>query len=145
MDPWYEVDLTDPASYRVWHSHVLRFADVDAVGHVNNVAYAEVFESGRVAFGEAAGVERSGPGRTFMIVKLTITYLAQMDFPGAVEVGTRVLRVGTTSSTFGQGLFKDGVCTATSEAVCALVDRATNRSTPIPEPIRSQLLGAAGT
>ena len=90
-----DVDLVDAARYRHWKDHVLRFADLDPAGHVNNVAYAEIFEAGRVAFGIDAGSRALAPGTTTMIVRMTIDYLAQLvDFPGAVRVGTRVLSFG---------------------------------------------------
>ena len=135
-----DLDLTDAATFRYWNRHVIRFADLDPAGHVNNVAYAQYFESGRVAFWEDSGVAAGTPGATTMIVRMTIDYRSQLAFPGEVRVGTRVLRLGNSSCRLGQGLFTDGDCVATSEAVNVLVDLASNRSTPIPEGLRDAIL-----
>ena len=132
-----DVDLADAARYRHWKDHVLRFADLDPAGHVNNVAYAEIFEAGRVAFGMDAGSRKLAPGTTTMVVRMTIDYLAQLHFPGAVRVGTRVLSFGRSSCLLGQALFADGRCVATSDAVSVLVDLETNRSTPMPDALRA--------
>ena len=59
-------------------------------------------------------------------------FLGEMRFPGEVETGTLVLRVGRTSFTLGQGLFKDGECVGTSQAVMVLVDAVTRRPKPLP-------------
>ncbi|MCH8137709.1 MAG: thioesterase family protein [Proteobacteria bacterium] len=104
---------------------------------VNNVAYAEIFEAGRVAFGMDAGSRKLAPGTTTMVVRMTIDYLAQLHFPGAVRVGTRVLSFGRSSCLLGQALFADGRCVATSDAVSVLVDLETNRSTPMPDALRA--------
>ncbi len=82
-----DVDLADAALYRHWKDHVLRFADLDPASHVNNVAYAEIFEAGRVAFGIDAGSRSLAPGTTTMVVRMTIDYLAQLlpARPGAVR------------------------------------------------------------
>ncbi len=131
-----DVDLADAAPYRHWKDHVLRFADLDPADHVNNVAYAEIFEAGRVAFGIDAGSRELAPGTTTMIVRMTIDYLAQLHFPGTVRVGTRVLGFGRSSCLLGQALFADGRCVATSDAVSVLVDLESNRSTPMPDALR---------
>lgn len=133
-------DLADAGAYAYWNAHVLRFADLDALGHINNLAFGQVFEAGRVAFWEAAGIPVADPELTTMLVRMTMDYRAQMSFPGDVTVGTRALRLGRTSCVLGQGLFHDGACTATSEAVCVLVDRQSDRPMPIPEALRARIL-----
>ena len=130
------VDLTDATQYRHWKDHVLRFSDLDPAGHVNNVAYAEIFEAGRVSFGMDAGSRELAPGTTTMIARMTIDYLAQMHFPGAVRVGTRVLSFGRSSCLLGQAIFEGERCVATSDAVSVLVDLESNRSTPLPDALR---------
>ena len=103
-----EADPADREAYRYWNRHVIRFADLDPAGHVNNVAYAQYFESGRVAFWRDAGRAAAAPGATGVIARLVIDYRTEMDFPGEVEVGTRVLSLGNSSCRMGQGLFRDG-------------------------------------
>ncbi len=139
-----DIDLADAGIYTYWNAHVLRFADLDPVGHVNNLAYGQFFEAGRVVFWEAAGIPVTDPALTTMLVRLTIDYRAQMSFPGDVTVGTRALRLGRSSCVLGQGLFRDGICTATSEAVAVLVDRRTDRSTPIPGALRERIRALSG-
>jgi acyl-CoA thioester hydrolase len=40
-------DAMDPASYRFWVTEHIRFADLDLLGHVNNVAFTVYAESCR--------------------------------------------------------------------------------------------------
>jgi hypothetical protein len=43
----------DPATYPVTVTIQTRFQDLDVLGHINNVAMAALFESGRVRFNQA--------------------------------------------------------------------------------------------
>ena len=55
---------------------------------------------------------------------LRIDFKSQMHYPGTVDVGTCVLRLGNSSITIGEGLFKDGNVVATAESVIVFVDDA---------------------
>ena len=138
--PDIDLDLGERASYRYFNRHVIRFADLDPAGHVNNVAYAQYFESARVAFWHDAGRHVAVPNTTGVIATLTIDYRAEMDFPGEVEVGTRILEIGNSSTHMGQALFRDGVCMATSVSVGVLLDLETRRPTPLPAALREAVM-----
>ena len=137
------LDLAEAAGYAFWNDHTLRFADLDPAAHVNNVAIAALFESGRVDFWRTIGVAADDPGVTTVVARVVIDYRVQLHFPGEVRVGSRILRIGRTSCLIGQGLFEGGRCAATSEAVSVLIDRSTDRSTPIPDAMRARLLAFA--
>ncbi|WP_252181110.1 thioesterase family protein [Azospirillum sp. B4] len=134
-------DLADAASYRFWTDEHVRFNDLDPVGHVNNNAFGVYFESGRVALHQS--LRTAGDFRRHAIVmrKITIDYLAEITYPNAVRVGTRLVRLGRTSWTTGCALFVDGRCHATALSVSVLVDAGSHRPTPIPDDLRPALEG----
>ncbi|MGH3442398.1 MAG: acyl-CoA thioesterase [Nitriliruptorales bacterium] len=117
-----DIELSDPSVHTAWVTERIRFSDTDAMGHVNNIAIAAYFESGRIAMGmEIAGSTPHG-AHAFTLARLTIDYRAELHYPGEVRVGSRVLRVGRTSYTMGSALFTDGDrCTATSESVVVML------------------------
>ena len=63
-----------------------------------------------------------------MIAKLALEFLSEMHWPGAVEIGTRVEKVGQSSVTLAQGLFVNQRCVATAGSVVVLMEIATRRS-----------------
>lgn len=132
----------DEQSYAFWTRDTVRFSDVDRYRHVNNVAIATYCETGRVEFAEAlCPGSTAGEGAGWVIVTLSVNFHAQAHYPGDVAVGTRVERVGRSSCTIVQGLFKDGVCFATSEAIIVWLDlSAGGRATPIPTDLAERLL-----
>jgi acyl-CoA thioester hydrolase len=135
-----DLDLTDRASFRTWAMDKLRFGDTDLVGHVNNAAFATFFETGRVSFLYDKEEPFAPAGCDFVVVKLTIEFRAEMHYPGIVDIGTRVVRIGTSSFTMAQGLFNEGHCAATAESVCVIISKETRRPVPLPDHTRSRLL-----
>ena len=136
-----EPDLTDPGGLAHWTSEKVRFQDIDRLDHVNNVAIAAYAESGRVEFLEAIApdsLQRTGASY-WVIAQLNIRFHAEARFPGTIDIGTCVLRIGNSSVTLGQGMFSDGRCIATTESVVVLVDPATGKGRELGDTLRADL------
>jgi acyl-CoA thioester hydrolase len=135
-----EIDLTRRESFRHWSPVTIRFSDQDSLAHVNNVALAQYFEVGRTAYVydiiRAAGCE----GRIeFILARLVIDFRRELHYPGAIEVGSRLMQLGRKSLTTGYGIFRGEDCIATSEAVNVFYDMETRRSTEPPADVRAVL------
>lgn len=96
------------------------YADMDGFRHVNNGAIGRYFEEGRAdmnmrIFGEASLVDPPG-GLQLLFASVTTDFLAQVRYPGMVEVGTAVERIGRSSWQLAQALFQDGRCAALASA-----------------------------
>lgn len=135
------VSSTDRDFYKLWTPVTLRYGDTDRQGHINNAAFCTFFESGRVAFLCHEHGTIAEDGFSFVIAKLTLDFLKEMNFPGTVEVGTRVDKIGKSSFVCGQALFKDGECCSTAESVIVLTDDSTRRSAPLTERVLQVLRG----
>ncbi len=110
----------------------IRYSDLDRQGHVNNAVFATFSEAGRVAFMYDPARPLASEGRSFVIARLLIDFRAELFWPGTVEIGTGVVRVGRSSFTLAQGMFNEGRLVATTEATIVMVDKETRRSTPLP-------------
>ena len=77
----------DAASYPVHVDLQTRFQDMDINGHLNNVAFAALFESGRVLLNREIRPweERPANERT-MVAAVEINYLAEGNFPDPVLI-----------------------------------------------------------
>lgn len=126
--------VTDPAAYRHWVDHEIRFSDQDPGGHVNNIAYAAYVEHGRVTAMRGLDFPRQ-PGQRFIVAHLAIDYRAEAQFPGKLRIGTRLERIGTKSLTLAHGIFMDGRCLATARSV--IVHMIGPDTTPIPDAVRA--------
>lgn len=115
-------------------SDKLRYADTDRQGHVNNAVFATFLETGRVElfFNPASG-PLAKEGAAFVIASLQLDFLSEINWPGTVDIGTRVVKVGRSSLTLEQGIFQNGACVAAARTVIVQMDEATRRSTPLSE------------
>jgi acyl-CoA thioester hydrolase len=116
------------ADYSVTTVEKLRFADTDRLGHITNTVFAVCCQNARM---ELLCDPKRVPiphNTQFVIAKLVLEFRAEMHWPGTVEIGTRVERVGRSSVTLAQALFMDQRCVAVSESVVALMDTKTRRS-----------------
>ncbi|HEV2563712.1 MAG TPA: thioesterase family protein [Microvirga sp.] len=130
--------MTDTATHATLEAYPtrtsadIRYSDLDRQGHVNNAVFATFSEVGRVAFMYDPDRPLALDGRSFVIARLLIDFRAELFWPGTVEIGTGVLKIGRSSFTLTQGLFSRGRLAATTEATIVMVDKETRRSTPLP-------------
>jgi acyl-CoA thioester hydrolase len=119
----------------------LRFADLDPLRHLNNVAVAGLYEEARVRFLDGSGVrDQLEPKHWFVIAELTVQYLAEGFYPDPVVLGTGVLRVGASSFTLAHALFQKGRCIGTSDGVLVHVNRLEGAARKLPDAARALLL-----
>lgn len=127
-------DLRDRTNFIHFETVPIRYSDQDAMGHVNNVAYAAFFEAGRFGlFRKILGEVREDVDG-FVLASVKIDYLQEMHFPGKVEVGGCLINLGGRSLTTGYGAFLGETCFATSISVNVFFDVQTRKSKePSPE------------
>jgi acyl-CoA thioester hydrolase len=135
-------DVTRRETYRVWGIETVRFSDTDAIGHVNNVSFAAYLETGRTTFARACGmtVGLQPHGQHFVLARVEIDYRVEVHWPAVLDLGSAVVRLGTSSITLIQGVFIGDLCVATGREVLVMLDTATGRPTPLPEELRARLL-----
>jgi acyl-CoA thioester hydrolase len=133
------LDLTDRRIYGFATEEHLRFADVDANGHINNGAFLQLLENARVSY--MRGIVRSGLPRFRVVVgRLEIDFKRQMFFPGRATACARLLEVHERKCVIGHGLFDgEGNCTAVLKAIMVSLNEQTHRSTAFEPAVRAAL------
>lgn len=128
--------LTD---YPAQITEKLRYADTDRQGHINNAVFATLFESGRVSFLYDPACPLAPIGSQFVIAKLSISFLDELNWPGDVSIGTGVERLGNSSFNLIQGVFYNNRCVATADSVMVLMNEVTRKSTALQDATRDAL------
>lgn len=109
----------------------LRFSDTDAVGHVNNAIFSTLFEAGRVQVLFGPEHPKLSPNTQFVIAKISIDFLGELNWPGNVSIGSQVSRVGNSSFDLFQAMFVAQKCVATCHSVIVIMDETTRKSSPL--------------
>jgi acyl-CoA thioester hydrolase len=117
----------------------VRFADLDPNNHVNNAVYASYFETGRVTLMKDPTAGLVPDGLAWVLVRLDIHFRQELYWPGGIELGLGVVKLGRTSTHFDQVVFSNGVCVASARAITVLVDAASRKPVPLTQAVITNL------
>ena len=111
-------------AYPLIETKQTRFQDLDTMGHLNNVAFASLFEDARVRVNRALGRDLGGassPGSFRAVVaRNEINYLAEGSYPEDVEIAIGIGRVGNRSFEMLAAMFQSGRCIATCDTTIVM-------------------------
>lgn len=131
------------SAFTYYHPITVRYADLDAQGHVNNAVYLTYLESARLGYYVSCGIWRSDLGLpTGMVVaRIEMDYLAPIYYADLLRVGLRVSRLGRKSVTFEfqMNTTPEGKVLARGLSVMVAVDPQTEQSRLIPEGWREKI------
>ena len=99
-------DLPELNQFPIKTSDKIRYADTERQGHVNNAVFSQMLETGRVEFLYNPEDPLACENCSFVIVSLTLNFHAEITWPGNVDIGARVAKIGRGSITIEQGLFR---------------------------------------
>ncbi|SDU10517.1 thioesterase family protein [Stappia sp. ES.058] len=118
----------------------LRYCDTDRQGHVNNAVFSEMLEAGRVALFYDSAAPVADEGCAFALVRLELDLMAELFWPGHVDVGTGIVEIGRSSMTLVQLVCKeDGMPVAKARTVIVQLNQAARRSQPFSDAARAAL------
>jgi acyl-CoA thioester hydrolase len=106
----------------------VRYRDTDRQGHVNNAVFGTYFETGRVELLYDRSRHILSPDCSFVVAKTTIDLLKEIHWPGQVDIGTGIIRIGQSSIVVGSNLYQHGQIVATSETIVVQVNDTTKTS-----------------
>lgn len=117
----------------------IRWGDMDALGHVNNIIFFQYCETGRIAYFDALEIDRhrrqptDGPG----MVAANLNFRRQLKYPGTVRVTAHTTQVGERSFTLSYSLvdLADQAVVADGASVCLWVDYAIGKAMRLPDEL----------
>jgi acyl-CoA thioester hydrolase len=132
-----------PKDFLFYQPIQVRYADLDTLHHVNNVAIMAYVEHARTGYYKATGIWdgaiRSGFGMVVASVK--IDYLVSIQYGNEVRVGIKTTNLGSKRLRFAFSVeSEDGETKfARGEVVMVAYEHAAGRSREIPEAWRRSL------
>lgn len=127
-------------TYPVHDSIDARFADMDANGHLNNVALETLHENTRAMLHRRVLPDAYDlSSRNLRIVTSTIVvhYLREAPWPAVIQTAIGIGHIGRTSFVSSSALFLDEECISVCDTVLVVLD--ANGPTPIPDDARARL------
>lgn len=135
------------ADYPVIRRISTRWEDEDVYGHVNNVVYYSFFDTAVNGFLiDATGTDTRQLDAYGIVAETSCRFLRELRFPGDVEAGLKIEKLGNSSVVYEIGLFQgaaDGPA-AVGRFVHVYVTGPGRTVTPVPGIIRDVLTQLEG-
>lgn len=133
--------MPPPENYQHETRITVRFADLDAMGHLNHAKYLTFMEQARVLYIRQV-CELAGDWDSFGVILASVAcdYLQPVSFAEAVTIYTRCSRLGGKSFDIDCILKNDNDETvATGKSVMVAFDYHTNQTIPISDVWRKKI------
>lgn len=120
------------------------WGEMDAFQHVNNVSYIRYFESARIAYMEAMGMEANiktspvGP----ILGDIYCRYRRPVTYPDTLHIGTKISEINEFGFVMEYQAFSDKQKTVTTLGHCKIVmiDYRTNQKVAVEGEILDKIL-----
>ena len=116
-----------------------RFAETDALGHLNNATLPVWFEQARTPIFEIFVPTLSVREWNLILAKIEVEFVKEIFYGSDVEVRTAIEKLGNSSLVVYQEAWQNGELAAKGRAVMVHFDHQAKKSMPIPEGIRERL------
>lgn len=116
-----------------------RFAETDALGHINNTVLPVWFEDARTPIFELFCPGMDTNNWHLIIAKIDVEFLAELYYGKTVEVRTYMKKIGNSSMVIGHEAWQEGILTAKGSAVMVHFDHDSKSSKPISAETRAIL------
>ncbi|SLN10760.1 acyl-CoA thioesterase YbgC [Pseudoruegeria aquimaris] len=126
-----------PGAFRYGLADRVRFQEVDALLHANNVAYVAWFETLRTRYLRDTGILDCFDGfPAFVVAEQTVRYRAPLLLDQPYVAAGRTVRVGRSSFSQEYVLMAEGRLCAEGSAQMVYLDPQSGKGRPLPEAAR---------
>lgn len=120
----------------------IRWGDMDALGHVNNIMYFRYFEQIRLEWYESMGFAALGEtDEGMLIVDNHAEYLKPVVYPAHVHIHMAGHSPGRSSFVSTYTITSGDILYTRGSSKIVWVNRTQGRSTPLPDSVRSLFEG----
>ena len=117
------------------YREMVRFRDVDSIGHVNNAVFLTYLEEARIAYLLPFGADVTN----MILARVEIDFRAPLRMGDEIEIGVRPAGVGTKSFQLEYEVRSGDTVAAEAKTVIVSYDYESGRSVELPETWREAL------
>jgi acyl-CoA thioester hydrolase len=120
----------------------MRWGEMDALGHMNNVAYFRYFEQARISWFDGLNISYKPGSEGPILGSLSCRYVMPAVYPADIEITTYVGKPGRSSFAMFHEMYLAGdpqTLFAQAQAVMVWIDISDGKSRPLPDWMRREL------
>lgn len=126
-------------------SIVMRWGDMDAVGHLNNATYYRFMEQIRIDWLESLGQPIDPAGTGPVIAATACVYKTALVYPATVDITLEVEKLGRSSLKMRHHFYRrddPDTVYAVGEVTLVWINYQSGKSVPIPDVVRTPIEAA---
>lgn len=134
--------MVDLSLFRFSHPVEIRFADLDALGHVNNAKYFTYMETARLLyFRQVIGWSGDRGQLGVILARTECDFKLPLRLGDPIQVHARIMRLGNTSFDFEYVIVRetDQVEAARGVSIQVAYDYGAAKTIPMPEDWRAKM------
>jgi acyl-CoA thioester hydrolase len=116
-----------------------RFAETDALGHINNAVLPVWFEQARTPIFKIFIPSLDVKKWTLILAKIEVEFVSEIFYGKSVEIRSYIEKIGSSSCVCYQEAWQSERLVAKGRAVLVHFNHSTKKSMPIPDVIKYQL------
>ncbi|WP_010250729.1 acyl-CoA thioesterase [Myroides injenensis] len=135
----------DITNYRFYCPLEIRWNDLDALGHVNNVNYIEYFQIGRGKYMNEVSKTWDWTKHMFVIANISCNYLKEIKLTARnPRIGVRISKLGSKSFDIEYAILSDDedrkpIVHAIGSSIQVMIDISEKKTIEIPEWLLSEI------
>ncbi len=116
----------------------MRWGEMDALGHMNNVSYFRYFEESRISWFNSLPINYKPNDQGPILANINCHFVKPAIYPIKFKVTTAIGKLGNTSFIMWTDILgkKKEECFASAEAVMVWIDMSTGKPCPVPRWFR---------
>lgn len=120
---------------------VVRWGDMDSLGHVNNAKFFTYDEQARIEYFGLfdALVPDMWTAQGLILARLSCDFLQQLRYPATLDVALRIAKFGRSSMETECALFEGERLVAVLQGVVVWFDYRAQKSAPIPDVVKAAI------
>ncbi len=137
------------STYPVVTDIVVRWGDMDSLGHVNNHIYLQYFETARITYHEAIGIAAPTPftdADGVILAANSCRYRVPVTYPDTLSVGSRISAIGSDSFLMEYAAVSQKLDKLVTEgdALVVLYNYVERRRFPMSPELRARIIALEG-
>lgn len=135
------------SDFRFYHPLEIRWNDIDALGHVNNVMYIDYFQIGRGYYMAEASQTWDWHKHMFVIANISCNYVKEINLKVShPRIGVRISKLGSKSFEIEYAIVSEGdnrelVLHAIGTSTQVMIDVKEKKSIELPDWLREEIQG----
>ena len=126
--------------FEFWTTIYTNWGDMDGLRHINHAAYLTYMETSRLDLYKQIGhnLERWDQVESSILASMEVNYISQAVHPSTLEIGQRIVKIGTKSYHILTAIFKKGEDIPILQAnfILVSINYDTGETIPVPDEFK---------